>query len=61
MATPAWKIENGEIAYPVKGAMLAGTIFDVLKGISALGNNVRKIERIVAPWVCAEKVRVVGK
>ncbi|MEA2089148.1 MAG: TldD/PmbA family protein [Thermoproteota archaeon] len=61
VATPAWKIENGEIAYAIKGAMLAGVIFDVLNNVSALGNNVRKIERIVTPWIRVENVKVVGK
>lgn len=61
VATPAWKIEKGEIAYAIKGAMLAGSIFDVLNNVSALGNNVRKIEHIVAPWVRAENIRVIGK
>lgn len=61
VATPAWKIEKGEIAYAIKGAMLEGTIFDVLRNVSALGNKVRKVEQIVAPWVCVKNVRVIGK
>jgi PmbA protein len=61
VATPAWKIENGSIAYAVKGTMLAGTIFDVLKNVSTLGNNTRKIGRIAAPWIQVENVRVVGR
>jgi len=61
VATPAWKIENGEIAYAIKGAMLAGTIFDVLKTVSGLGNNVRKIEQIVTPWIRVDNIKVVGK
>jgi len=61
VATPAWKIEKGNIAYAVKGAMLAGTIFDILKNISAVGNNVRKIGRLVAPWVRVENVKVIGR
>ena len=61
VATPAWKIENGEIAYATKGAMLAGNIFQVLKNVSALANNERKIGRLVAPWVLVENVKVVGK
>ena len=61
VATPAWKIEKGEISYAVKGAMLAGTIFDVLSNVSALGNNVRKVEQLVAPWITVKNVRVIGK
>jgi PmbA protein len=61
VATPAWKIENGGLAYAVGGAMLAGTIFEVLKNVSALGNNTRKIGRLVAPWIRVEKVKVIGR
>jgi len=61
VATPAWKIENGEIVYATKGAMLAGNIFQVLTNISGLANNERKIGQLVAPWVLVENVKVVGK
>jgi len=61
VAIPAWKIEKGSVAYAVKGAMLAGKVFDVLKNVSALGNNVRKIGHLVAPWIRVENVKVVGR
>jgi PmbA protein len=61
VASPAWRIKNGEITHAVKGAMLAGDIFQVLKNISALANNERKIGQLVAPWVLVENVRAIGK
>lgn len=61
VATPAWKIENGEIAYATKGAMLAGNIFQVLTNISELASNDRKIGELVAPWILVENVKVIGK
>jgi PmbA protein len=61
VATPAWKIKDGEVAYAVKGAMLAGNVFELLKGISAVANNERKVGQLVAPWVLAENVKVIGK
>ena len=61
VATPAWKIKNGEIAYATKGAMLAGNIFQILQNISALADNERKIGQLVAPWVLVENVKVIGK
>jgi PmbA protein len=61
VATPAWKIENGEIASATEGVMLAGNIFQVLKNISALADNERKIGQLVAPWVLVENVKVIGK
>jgi PmbA protein len=60
VATPAWKIEGGNVAYAVREVMLTGVIFDVLKNISALGSNVRKVGQLVAPWIRVEDVRAVG-
>jgi len=61
VATPAWKIENGEVAYATKGAMLAGNIFQVLTNVSGLADNERKIGQLVAPWVLVENVKVIGR
>lgn len=61
VASPAWKIKNGEIAHAVRGVMLAGDIFQVLNNISALANNERKIGQLVAPWVLVEDVKAIGK
>ncbi|MEM3703931.1 MAG: TldD/PmbA family protein [Candidatus Bathyarchaeia archaeon] len=61
VATPAWKIEKGKIAYAVKGAMLAGNVFEIVKNISELANNERKIGPLVAPWVLVENAKVIGK
>jgi PmbA protein len=60
VATPVWKIEGGSVVHPVRGVMLTGVIFDILKNVSALGNNMRKIGQLVAPWIRVEDVRVVG-
>jgi len=61
VATPVWKIEGGNVAYAVRGVMLTGVVFDVLRNVSALGNNVRKMEQLVAPWIRVENVRAVGR
>jgi PmbA protein len=61
VATPAWRIKDGEIAGAVKGAMIAGSVFDVLNNISALGNNTRKIEQVVTPWISTDNIKVIGK
>ena len=60
VATPAWKIENGAVVYSVRDVMLTGSFFDVLNNVSGLGNNIRKIGQLVAPWVRVENVRAVG-
>ncbi len=61
VATPAWRIRNGETAHATKGVMLAGNIFEVLKKVSTLANNERKIGQLVAPWILVENIKVIGK
>ncbi|MEJ2241579.1 MAG: TldD/PmbA family protein [Candidatus Bathyarchaeota archaeon] len=61
VATPVWKIEGGEIAYPTRDLMISGIFFDILKNISMLGNNVRKFGQLVSPWIRVDNVQVVGK
>jgi PmbA protein len=60
VATPVWKIEEGNVAYAVRGVMLTGVVFDVLRNVSALGRNVRKIGQLVAPWIRVENIRAIG-
>jgi TldD protein len=40
-ASEAWMIENGKLAYPVKGATLIGNGPDVLNRVSMIGNDMR--------------------
>jgi PmbA protein len=61
VATPAWKIEKGEITHSSRGVMLAGNIFELLKNISEVGGNERQMGSIIAPWIQVENVRVIGK
>ncbi|MCW4016914.1 MAG: TldD/PmbA family protein [Candidatus Bathyarchaeota archaeon] len=61
VATPVWKIENGEVSHAVRDVMLAGVFFDVLRNVSALGSNVKQRGHLVAPWIRVENVKAVGK
>jgi PmbA protein len=61
VATPAWKVKKGEIVHCSRGVMLAGNIFEVLKNVSVVGNNVRQMGQLVTPWILVENVRVIGK
>jgi PmbA protein len=61
VATPAWKIRKGEIVHPTRGVMLAGNIFEVLKNVSVVADNERKMGQLVAPWILVENVKVIGK
>jgi len=61
VATPAWKIRKGEIAHSTRGVMLAGNIFEVLKNVSAIADNERKMGQLISPWILVENVKVIGK
>ncbi|MDH5770303.1 MAG: TldD/PmbA family protein, partial [Candidatus Bathyarchaeota archaeon] len=39
-----FKIEDGEKSYPIKEAMISGNIFDLLKNVEAVGNDVKQFE-----------------
>jgi PmbA protein len=62
----AYLIKNGEITQPLKGGMVAGKVFDLVKNISGISNSAR-IESgatafsIVAPYIRFENVTVAGK
>jgi PmbA protein len=61
VATPAWKIRKGEIAHATRGVMLAGNVFEVLKNVSVIADNDRKMGQLIAPWLLVENVKVIGK
>jgi PmbA protein len=61
VATPAWKIKKGEIVHSSRGVMLAGNIFEVLKNVSMIADNDRKMGQLISPWLLVENVRVIGK
>jgi PmbA protein len=61
VATPAWKIKNGEITHCSRGVMLAGNIFELVKNISVVGSNERQMGQLISPWLQVENVKVIGK
>jgi len=61
VATPAWKIEKGEITHCSRGVMLAGNVFELLKNVNIVGCNERQMGSLIAPWIMVENVRIVGK
>lgn len=60
VATPAWKIEKGNITNALKDVMLSGVFFDILMNISQLGEKIRQVGHLVAPWIKVENVRIIG-
>lgn len=57
----AFKIEQGEIAYPVKQAMLGGNVVEALKSVALFADDVRQVGGFfIAPTVLIKDVRISG-
>ena len=57
----AFKIEKGEIVYPVKQAMLGGNIVETLKGVTLFADDVKQVgDFFIAPTVLIKDVRISG-
>ncbi len=58
-------VENGQIMYPVKDAMIAGNFFDMMNDISAIGKDVRHSLEVSGgcylPEMMFDRIRVIGK
>lgn len=59
-AMNAFYIERGEIAYPVKKAMISGNIFATLQKACASSKKARQIGPFILPPILTSKLRVVG-
>lgn len=60
VATPAWLIQKGELK-PVRGVMLAGNAYELLRKVNVVCNNVEQKGHLVAPWVVFESIRTVQR
>jgi PmbA protein len=56
----AFYVENGEIKYPVKQAMISLNIFDALKKIVVIGKDMRQESAIMCPSIKLEGVQIVA-
>jgi PmbA protein len=56
----AFYIKDGEIAYPVKNAMLSGNVFNALKHARASTMKNRQIGPFILPPIIVSELRVVG-
>jgi PmbA protein len=59
-AMNAFKIDGGEIVYPVKKAMLSGNIFTALKKTTSASEKTRQIGAFIIPPLLISSLRVVG-
>jgi PmbA protein len=60
MSNP-FQVRDGELAEPVRGAMLTGNFFDLLYNVAALGKESRAVGSYILPPVRINKARVIGK
>ncbi len=60
VATPAWLIENKELK-PVRGVMLAGNMYELLKRIDGMTRTSRQVGVAKTPWIRFSEVRVIVK
>jgi len=60
MSNP-FRVKDGELAEPVRGAMLTGNFFEFLHRIEALGKKDRSVGSYILPPVRIKNARVIGK
>jgi PmbA protein len=59
ISNPSW-IENGDFAAPVRKAMYAGNVFELLKEIEGIGKGERVIGSMVLPELRLSGQRIIG-
>lgn len=57
-AQNAFKIENGEIAYPIKPCTVAGNLYEALNNIIAIGDDLKTFETLISPSLIVDKIVV---
>lgn len=57
-AQNAFKIENGEVAFPLKACTIAGNLFEALNQVIAIGNDSKTFGNFVCPSVIIDKIVV---
>jgi PmbA protein len=57
-ADNAFKIEKGEVAFPLKACTLAGNFYETLNHVIAIGNDSRNFGNFVCPSLIVDKIVV---
>jgi len=57
-AENAFKIEHGEIAYPLKPCTVAGNLYEALNSVVVIGNDLKTYENVICPSIAIEKIVV---
>ena len=57
----AYRIEKGEVMYPVKQAMLGGSIVEALRGIALFADDAKQVgDSLIAPTILIKNVKISG-
>ena len=56
----AFTVKDGDLAEPVRSAMLSGNFFDLLMSVTALGKESRAVGSYILPPIRIKSLRVVG-
>jgi PmbA protein len=56
---PAWRILNGEITHAVKGAMIAGNLYDMINNISLVGKESRQLGTFITPKIVIDNLDMI--
>jgi len=59
-------IEKGELIYPVKGGLIAGDIFSLMKNVTGISNQPEIVSgetafSCITPWLRFKDVQVAGE
>ena len=55
-----FKIENGELAYPIKSCLIGANMIELMKSIDAISKDYREEPGVVMPTIRAQNVQVAG-
>ena len=55
-----YKIENGQLAYPLRNTMLGINVFDLLNNLDAISSDYREEPGIIMPTIRVQQVQVAG-
>ncbi|RLG39987.1 MAG: hypothetical protein DRO05_07525 [Thermoproteota archaeon] len=58
---PAFRIKEGRITHAVKGVMMAGNAYEMLKKIVLMGKEARQVGNFVTPKVVVEGMTIIAK
>ncbi len=60
VAAPAWIVSRGDFV-AVKDVMIAGNIWDLIKGVSYVSREVKSVGSFITPWISFRDVPVISR